>query len=141
MHLFGELDGDQLKPLLDDDDIKEVLASDIMFLRCVYVILAYLSDPSPATNDGLHAQDDPEDGEHHPHSPPASAVHLVQARCASFMVISIAPAITITGFAPAKPYIATLMVVSLVWFAVLPISLVDNCRQYVEITLFFELLY
>lgn len=128
MQICGESDEGQLRPLLADEDIKKILEMSPKFLRCLYVILAYLSDPSSASEEAAA-----EDGEQHdeiePLDPPASAIHLVQARSATRMVIAIAPTLTITSYAPAKPYIATLIVVSAFWFALLPLGLVPTCRE------------
>lgn len=129
MHLCGERDENQLKPLLDDDDIKEILAVKLTFMRCLYVILAYFSDPE-SLSESADTSDDRRDSDGNASTePPASTVHFVQARCAIYMAISLAPTITITKYAPAKPYIATLIAVSLLWFALLPLGLVQTCRE------------
>lgn len=130
MHLCGERDEDQLKPLLSDDDIKEIFAIKLPFMRCLYVILAYFSDPVSVSDYPGTSDDDQRHSEEYASTePPASTVHLVQARCAIDMAISLAPSITVTKYAPAKPYIATLIAVSLLWFALLPLGLVQTCRE------------
>lgn len=119
MHLTGDRDSTKLSALLNDADINDIFEHSPIFMGSIYVVLAYLSNPS-SSDENSDAQ------EEHSEDPPASALHSMQAQCAIDLVASIGPAITVTRFAPAKPYVATLVFLSILWFAFLPISLVHD---------------
>lgn len=125
MDLRNEVDRDILKRVLHDDDVKDVLNSDVMHVQCTRVVRAYLtvadkgnSEFQACTNSEFAIM-----GER----PLVKMIHHIDA-----IDDFAATLVRISKFRPSIPYINHLKIFLYIWMFFLPMSIIRTAGWYVK---------